>query len=73
MVKLALRMSAVVGTLLNVINQGDGIMAGHVDMWRLGLTYLVPYCVATYSATSVTLRAGRSSTAPQPVRAQAAE
>jgi len=56
-VRLALRMSLVVGSLLNVINQGDALFGGRpVDVLKLGLTYLVPYCVATYSATSITLQ-----------------
>jgi hypothetical protein len=56
-VKLALRMSLVVGSVLNLINQGDAVFGGGtVDTFKLGLTYLVPYCVATYSATSITLQ-----------------
>jgi len=56
-VKLAIRMSLVVGSLLNVINQGDALFGSRaVDVFKLCLTYLVPYCVATYSATSITLQ-----------------
>jgi hypothetical protein len=55
-IRLALRTSLLVGSLLNVINQGDALFgAGSVHWFKLGLTYLVPYCVATYSATSITL------------------
>ena len=58
-VKLALRMSLCVGSLLNVINQGDALFGtGELSVLKLGLTYLVPYCVATYSATSITLQRG---------------
>lgn len=56
-VKLALRTSLLIGSLLNLINQGDALFgAGHVQIFKLCLTYAVPYCVATYSATSITLR-----------------
>jgi hypothetical protein len=58
-VGLALRMSAFIGTLLNVINQGDALFgSAPLVPGKLLLTYLVPYCVATYSATSVSLRLG---------------
>ena len=54
---LALRASLFVGTLLNVINQGDALF-GEAPLvpFKLALTYVVPYCVATYSATSISLR-----------------
>ncbi|MFQ5984603.1 MAG: hypothetical protein ACE5LL_03700 [Alphaproteobacteria bacterium] len=43
----------VVGTLLNLINQGDVVLAGGtLDLLKLGLTYVVPYGVATYGAIS---------------------
>ena len=44
----------IVGTVLNMINQGDQILAGgEVDVLKCILTYMVPYCVATYSAVMV--------------------
>jgi hypothetical protein len=47
----ALRVSIVVGTALNLINQGDVIWAENpIDWFRLFLNYLTPYCVASYSA-----------------------
>lgn len=47
----ALRIAVVVGTTLNLINQGDHLLAGqHIDWFRLTLNYVVPYCVASYSA-----------------------
>jgi hypothetical protein len=59
-VKLAVRMSLIVGSLLNLINQGDALFGSRpVDVFKLCLTYLVPYCVATYSATSITLQRRR--------------
>ncbi len=49
--KRSLLVAVVVGTILNLINQGDALFAdGPVDYYKLGLTYIVPYCVATYGA-----------------------
>lgn len=51
MVKDALRVALVVGTVLNGVNQGGAILAGHGIAWfQLLLNYLVPFCVASYSA-----------------------
>jgi hypothetical protein len=59
-VRLAARMSLIVGSLLNLINQGDALFGARpVDVFKLCLTYMVPYCVATYSATSITLQRQR--------------
>lgn len=50
----ALRVSAVVGTILNVINQGSSIWTGvGIDWSRLALNYAVPFLVASYSAARV--------------------
>jgi hypothetical protein len=47
----ACRIALVVGTVLNLINQGDAILAGQGISWgHITMNYLVPYCVATYSA-----------------------
>lgn len=49
--KRSLKVAAVVGTLLIAINQGDRIIAGDgIDWLKALLTYLVPFCVATYGA-----------------------
>ena len=46
----------IVGTILNLINQGDALLAAHSpNIAKLLLTYLVPYCVATYGAVSFQL------------------
>ncbi|HEV2301199.1 MAG TPA: nitrate/nitrite transporter NrtS [Stellaceae bacterium] len=51
----------VVGTILNLINQGDALFAGRpLDLLKLALTYAVPYAVATYGAVSFRLRADRT-------------
>lgn len=47
----ALRVSAVIGTLLTVINHYDGWItsAEHsANLLQVGLTYLVPYLVSTH-------------------------
>ena len=43
----------VVGTILNLINQGDAIISNLSLNWsKLMLTYAVPYAVSTYGAVS---------------------
>lgn len=52
-VRRSLRIAAVVGTALVAINYADRLLAGtlsSVDWIKMGLTYLVPYCVSTYAA-----------------------
>ena len=47
----AMKVSLVVGTLLNVINNGEQLWAGHgVSVWRVALNFVVPFCVSSYSA-----------------------
>lgn len=47
----------VVGTALNVINQGDVLFGTTpVNLFKVILTYLVPYAVSTYGAVSVQIR-----------------
>ena len=59
----------IVGTILNLINQADAMLAGMpLDIAKLVLTYLVPYCVSTYGAVSYRLHAARlAPTEPTPV------
>ena len=48
----ASRVALFVGTVLTVINQGNAILGGHPTaelLWKIPLTYLVPYLVSTYS------------------------
>jgi hypothetical protein len=41
-----------VGTVLNLINQGANFLGAAPVSWpHVGLNYLVPFCVATCSAT----------------------
>ena len=49
----SLIVAAVVGTLLNAINQGDAFVSGGKVSWlKVALTYCVPFLVATYGAWS---------------------
>ena len=53
--------AVVVGTILNLINQGDAIWGNLPVHWtKLILTYCVPYFVSTYGAVSyrLALRSG---------------
>ena len=55
----SLVVALIVGTILNLINQGDVFVAGaRPNMLKLVLTFAVPYVVATYGAVSYRLRAG---------------
>ena len=57
-VRRSLRIALVVGSILVAINYGDRILAGtlgRVELLKIGLTYCVPYCVATYAAVSALL------------------
>jgi len=49
----SLYVALVVGTVLNLINQGDALLgAGSIDWLKVGLTYCVPYAVCTYGAVT---------------------
>jgi len=55
----AVRTSLLVGSVLALINYGSGIVTlslGAGQLLKIGLTYVVPYCVSTYSATMYALR-----------------
>lgn len=46
--------AVIVGTMLNLINQGDALLGGAgINVTKILLTYAVPYCVATYGAVSL--------------------
>jgi hypothetical protein len=48
----------IVGTILNLINQGDALFGdGRINWTKVILTFAVPYCVATYGAVSYRLSA----------------
>ena len=55
---LGLKVAGIVGTILVAINQGDLLLSGDMSatlVWKIALTYSVPYCVSTYAATSALL------------------
>jgi hypothetical protein len=50
----SLLVSFVVGSILNVINQGDALMGGQpISIFKVVLTYCVPFLVSTYGAWSM--------------------
>ena len=52
----AIRVSMVVGTILALINHGPNLLQGSLSgqhFIQIGLTYLVPYSVSTYSAVKI--------------------
>ena len=52
----SLYVALVVGTILNLINQGDALLGpGHISWIKIVLTYFVPYAVSTYGAVSYRL------------------
>jgi hypothetical protein len=56
--KRSLVVALIVGTILNLINQGDALVAGaRLNLTKLILTFVVPYAVASYGAVSYRLRA----------------
>ncbi len=55
-VKRAVIVAVIVGTILNLIAQGDFLLQGKpIAIWKICLTYCVPYCVATYGALTARL------------------
>ena len=47
----ALKVSLVVGTVLNLINNGEQWWTHHtVNLWQALLNYVVPFCVSSCSA-----------------------
>ena len=53
------RTALVVGTILVAINQGTVLAAGEFPaalLWKIPLTYLVPFCVATWGALGAARR-----------------
>ncbi len=57
-VATAVRVSLLIGTVLNLINQGPELLAHRGVSWpRIAMNYIVPFCVATYSAAANQWRA----------------
>ncbi len=56
----------IVGTILVAINQGDLLLAGDLPLdalWKIPLTYCVPYYVSTYASVSA-IRSATDKTMP---------
>ena len=54
----ALRVSILVGTILIAINYTDrliGSQCTQIDYLKMGLTYVVPYCVSTHASVTTLL------------------
>ncbi len=52
-VKSAIKVALVVGTVVALINHGSELLSlslAREQLFQILLTYLVPYCVSTYSA-----------------------
>ena len=51
--KRALKVAMLVGSILAVINHGDALLSGDASttVWiKIVLTFVVPYCVATFAS-----------------------
>ena len=58
----SLVVALIVGTILNLINQGDALLgSGELNFSNIILTFAVPYCVATYGAVSYRMRGMQAS------------
>ncbi len=53
LVRRSLAVALLIGTVLNLINQGDAYWGGSgLVWWKLILTYFVPFAVASYGSYS---------------------
>jgi hypothetical protein len=52
MLQRAFVVAIVVGSILNLINQGDALFHGGLNWPKAILTYLVPFAVSTHGALS---------------------
>jgi hypothetical protein len=53
----SLYVALLVGTVLNLINQGDALLGmASINWLKIVLTYCVPYAVCTYGAVSYQLK-----------------
>ena len=59
-VRRSVIIALIVGTILNLIAQGDFLVEGlPLNFWKICLTYCVPYCVSTYGAVTARLETYR--------------
>ena len=55
----AVKISLIVGTLLNIINQGGYLINldfDNINFFKIILTYLIPFFVSSYTAASIQMR-----------------
>lgn len=56
----ALKVALVVGGILNMINNGEKLWNQHsINLWQVGLNFVVPFCVSSYSAARNDMRRQR--------------
>ena len=68
----SLVVAAIVGTVLNLIAQGDILLAdAPLVGWKIVLTYMVPFCVAAYGAVAARRQWRRSARALEAERREA--
>ena len=54
----AIAVMIIVGSILNLINQGEALFQGApINFAKLLLTYVVPFCVSTYGTWSALITA----------------
>lgn len=59
--KSAIKVSLVVGSALNAINNGPQLFSGEaISIWKVALNYLVPFLVSTYSGARNEYQRGRN-------------
>lgn len=59
----AVKVALLVGSIIAIINYGDKVFSGALmlrDVAKILMTFLVPYCVSTYSAVSAIQEAARN-------------
>ncbi len=59
----AVKVALLVGSIIASFNYGDKVVSGALmlrDLAKILMTFLVPYCVSTYSAVSVIQEAARN-------------
>ena len=59
----AFKVALLVGSIIAIINYGDKVFSGALmlrDVAKILMTFLVPYCVSTYSAVSAIQEAARN-------------
>lgn len=53
----ALKVALVVGSLLNLVNQGGNLISGGpINLTQMLLNFVVPFCVSSYSAARNEMR-----------------